>query len=278
MEYTFIWDIHPELPFLRQFVPIRYYSLCFSGGLMIAFFIVKRLYQEEGLNTQNLEDLAVYIFTGTIIGARLGHCLFYEPSYFLSRPLEIFLPIRIHATGMEFIGYRGLASHGGTIGIFLAIALFCYRYKQAMWPILDKIALVASIAGCFIRVGNFMNSEIIGIPTNANYGVIFKHIDVLPRHPAQLYEAICYFLIFVSLLIFYRKRRSQLAAGFIFGLFFVVLFTVRFFIEFVKINQVTFEEGLFLNMGQLLSLPMIGVGLFVMITSRKISGIEASSF
>ena len=278
MDYTFIWDIHPELPFLRQFVPIRYYSLCFSGGLMIAYFIVKRLYQEEGLNTQNLEDLAVYIFAGTIIGARLGHCFFYEPSYFLSRPLEIFLPIRIQATGIEFIGYRGLASHGGTIGIFLAIALFCYHYKQAMWPILDKIALVAPITGCFIRVGNFMNSEIIGIPTNAAYGVIFRKIDQIPRHPAQLYEAICYLLIFVSLLIFYRKKRDKLVAGFVFGLFLVVLFTIRFLIEFVKINQVTFEEGLFLKMGQLLSLPMIGVGLFVMFARRKINGIEASSF
>ncbi len=133
-----------------------------------------------------------------------------------------------------------------------------------MWPTLDKIALVASTTSCFIRIGNFMNSEIIGIPTNANYGVIFKHVDELPRHPAQLYEATCYFLIYISLLMFYRKRRDKLVAGFIFGLFLVTLFTVRFLIEFVKINQVPFEENLFLNMGQLLSLPMILLGLLVM--------------
>ena len=185
MDYIFIWDIHPELPILRQYVPIRYYSLCFTGGLILAYFAAKRIYQAEGLNTQHLEDLATYIFAGIIIGARLGHCLFYELNYFLSHPLEIFLPIKIHTSGVEFIGYRGLASHGGTIGVFLAIILFCHRYKQGIWPILDKIALVAPITASCIRVGNFMNSEIIGIPTNANYGVIFKQVDNLPRHPAQ---------------------------------------------------------------------------------------------
>ena len=123
MDYTFIWDIHPELPFLRQYIPIRYYSLCFTGGLILAYLTAKKLYQTEGLSTQNLEDLAIYIFAGIIIGARLGHCLFYEPNYFLSRPLEIFLPIRIHTSGIEFIGYRGLASHGGTIGVFFSHSL-----------------------------------------------------------------------------------------------------------------------------------------------------------
>jgi len=131
--------------------------------------------------------------------------------------------------------------------------------------------LVASIGGSFIRVGNFMNSEIIGRPTNGNYGVVFQQIDDIPRHPTQLYEAICYFLIFISLMIFYRKRRGKLAAGFIFGLFLVILFTVRFLIEFVKINQVTFEEGMILNMGQLLSLPMILLGFLVMIFRWSIS-------
>ena len=153
---------------------------------------------------------------------------------------------------------------------FLAIVLFCRRYKQEIWSILDKIALVAPITACCIRIGNFLNSEIIGIPTNANYGVIFKQVDNLPRHPAQLYEAICYFLIFVSLLIFYQKRREKLAVGFIFGLLLTILFSVRFLIEFVKINQVAFEDGLFFNMGQLLSLPMILVGCLVMFYRRKI--------
>ncbi len=264
MDYTIIWDIDPELPFLRQFVPIRYYSLLFTTGLLLAYFVVKRLYQEEGLSTLHLEDLAVYIFAGTIIGARLGHCLFYEPNYFLSHPLEIFLPIRLMADGVHFTGYRGLASHGGTIGVFMAIIAYAYRYKAAVWPILDKVALVASLSSYFIRIGNFMNSEIIGIPTNANYGIIFKNIDNLPRHPAQLYEAFAYLLIFVCLLSFYRKRRTKLKAGVIFGLFLVVLFLIRFLIEFVKIDQVAFEEGMRLNMGQLLSLPMIGFGFLVM--------------
>ena len=268
MDYTIIWDIHPELPFLRQYVPIRYYSLLFSTGLILAYFVVKQLYREEGLSILYLEDLAVYIFIGTILGARLGHCLFYDANYFLSRPLEIFLPIKIAANGIHFIGYKGLASHGGTVGIFVAIAVFSYRFKLSIWPILDKVAVVASLAGCLIRIGNFMNSEIIGLPTNTKYGVIFKKIDNFPRHPAQLYEAIAYFLIFVSLLYFYRKNRANLSSGFVFGLFLVILFSVRFFVEFVKINQVAFEEGLFFNMGQLLSIPMIGIGFLVMIVRR----------
>ena len=269
MDYTFIWDVHPELPYLREFVPIRYYSLLFSTGLMTAYFIVKYLYLKEGLSIKNIDQLAVYIFAGTIIGARLGHCFFYEPAYYSNHLLEVFLPIKIGGEGVTFVGYRGLASHGGTIGIFLAIVLYCHHYKAAIFPILDKIAIVAALTGCFIRVGNFMNSEIIGIPTNANYGVIFKNIDNLPRHPAQLYEAICYLLLFISLFLFYKKWYAKLTAGFIFGLFLVSLFSIRFLIEFVKIDQVAFEEGLLFNMGQLLSLPMIGIGFLVMIFRRK---------
>lgn len=268
MDYTFIWDIHPELPYLRQYVPIRYYSLLFAGGLMTAYFVVKHFYNKEGLEVENLENLALYIFSGTILGARLGHCLFYEPSYYLSHPIEIFLPIRMTTEGVTFTGYQGLASHGATIGIFLAILSYSYRYKTAIFPILDKIAIVAALGGSFIRLGNFMNSEIIGIPTKANYGIIFKNIDNIPRHPAQLYEAICYLLIFISLFIFYNKNREQFKSGFIFGLFLVVLFSVRFSLEFVKINQVSFEEGMHLNMGQLLSIPMIIFGLLVMAFRR----------
>ncbi len=263
MDFTFIWDTHPELPFLRHYVPIRYYSLLFSGGLMAAYFVVKHLYKREGLSSENLDNLALYIFSGTIIGARLGHCLFYEPTYYLSHPIEFFLPIKITTTGVLFTGYRGLASHGATIGIFLAILAYAYRYKAAFFPILDKIAIVAALGGGFIRIGNFMNSEIIGIPTNANYGIIFKNIDNIPRHPAQLYEAVCYFLIFASLYTFYKNKKDSYQAGFIFGLFLVILFSVRFSLEFIKINQVSFEEGMYLNMGQLLSLPMIVLGFLV---------------
>lgn len=265
MDYTFIWDVHPELPFLRQFVPIRYYSLLFTTGLMIAYFIVKHFYQKEGLSLQNLDELALYIFAGIIIGARLGHCFFYEPTYYWNHLLEVFLPIKIDGGGVEFIGYRGLASHGGIIGVLLSITWYSRQYKEALLPILDKIAIVGVLVGCFIRVGNFMNSEIIGIPTNANYGVIFKNIDNIPRHPAQLYEAICYLLLFISVFFFYKKRPTKLDSGFILA----SVFSIRCLLEFVKINQVAFEEGMIFNMGQLLSLPMIGIGILMMIFRWK---------
>ena len=265
MDYIFIWDVHPELPFLRQFVPIRYYSLLFTTGLMIAYFIVKHLYQKEGRSIQNLDELALYIFAGIIIGARLGHCFFYEPTYYLNHLLEVFLPIKINGGEVTFVGYRGLASHGGIIGVVLAILWYCRQYKESLLPILDKIAIAGALVGCFIRVGNFMNSEIIGIPTNTNFGVIFKNIDNIPRHPAQLYEAICYLLLFIAVFLFYKNRATKLDSGFIFGLILASVFSIRFLLEFVKINQVAFEEGLIFNMGQLLSLPIVVLGVLVMI-------------
>lgn len=265
MDFTIIWDICPELPFLRQLVPIRYYSLLFTTGLIIAYFLVRHLYIKENLSLSHLDDLTLYIFLGIVIGARLGHCLFYEPAYYLDHPLEILLPIKLNGHGFTFIGYRGLASHGGTIGVFLAIIIYARQYKTAIFPILDKIALVAPLVSVFIRVGNFMNSEILGIPTNDNYGVIFQNIDTIPRHPAQLYEAFFYLLIFFGLWRFQQKKRRMLNAGTIFGLLLISIFSIRFCIEFIKINQVPFEEGMWLNMGQLLSLPMIGLGIFILV-------------
>lgn len=261
MDFTFIWDINPELPFLRQYVPIRYYGLFFTGGLLAGYFLVKKLYEDEGLEVKILEPLVLYCYLGIIIGARLGHCLFYELTYFIQHPLEIFLPVRFLPDGIQFIGYRGLASHGGTIGVFLAIVFFCYRYKHPLLPLLDKIAIAGALTGCFIRLANFMNSEIIGIPTNGNYGIVFKQIDNIPRHPAQLYEAFFYLLIFFFLFYFYKRKQRK--SGLVFGLLLVTLFTVRFLLEFVKINQVAFEEGMVLNMGQILSIPMILIGLGV---------------
>ncbi len=257
MDLTFVWDVNPEIPFLCNYVPIRYYGILFTTGLILGYFVVRKLYQIEGLKVEHLDVLTNYIFIATIVGARLGHCLFYEPNYYLSHPLEMILPIKWIGGELTFVGYQGLASHGGTIGVFIAIVLFCWRYKKSVWSTLDKIAIAAPLTGCFIRLGNFMNSEIIGVQTNADWGVIFQKVDSASRHPAQLYEAFVYLIIFIGLVSFYRKYGQNKASGFIFGLSLVLIFTARFFIEFVKINQVSFEQGMPLNMGQILSIPIV---------------------
>jgi phosphatidylglycerol:prolipoprotein diacylglycerol transferase len=199
---------------------------------------------------------------GIIAGARLGHCLFYEPSYYLSHPLEMILPITFPpGGGIKFTGYQGLASHGGVLGLIIALYYYSRKTKHSMIDTIDLIAVVSGLSFGFIRLGNFMNSEIIGMPTPKTWGVIFERVDNLPRHPAQLYEAISYFIIFAFMMILYKKRRDKLKNGFFFGLGSVLFFTTRFVIEFVKEDQVGFEEGMTFNMGQLLSLPYIAVGI-----------------
>ena len=203
---------------------------------------------------------------GILAGARLGHCLFYEPSYYLSHPLEMVLPVTFPAGGgVKFIGYQGLASHGGALGLLIALYFYSRKTKHSMIDTLDLIAVVAALECGFIRLGNFMNSEIIGIPATKPWSVIFKRVDNIPRHPAQLYEAISYFIIFTIMMILYKKMRARFKDGFFFGLATVLCFTARFIIEFVKENQVGFENGMTFNMGQLLSLPylVLGIGFII---------------
>jgi prolipoprotein diacylglyceryl transferase len=203
---------------------------------------------------------------GILAGARLGHCLFYEPSYYLSHPLEMILPVTFPVGGgVKFIGYQGLASHGGALGLLIALYFYSRKTKHSMIDTLDLIAVVAALECGFIRLGNFMNSEIIGIPATKPWSVIFERVDNLPRHPAQLYEAISYFIIFTIMMILYIKMRDRFKNGFFFGLATVLCFTARFIIEFVKENQVGFENGMTFNMGQLLSLPylVLGIGFII---------------
>jgi prolipoprotein diacylglyceryl transferase len=202
---------------------------------------------------------------GIIAGARLGHCLFYEPAYYLSHPLEMILPIGFPPEGgIKFTGFQGLASHGGVLGLFIALYVYSRTTKHSMIDTLDLIAVVSGLSFGFIRMGNLMNSEIIGMPTAKPWGVIFERVDDIPRHPSQLYEAISYFVIFAVMMILYAKMRDRLKKGFFFGLGSVLFFTCRFLIEFVKEDQVDFENGMPLNMGQLLSIPFIMVGIAFM--------------
>lgn len=262
MTLTYIrWNPDPEIVDIFG-ISIRYYGILFVGGLILSIYILGWIFKKEKLPPENLEKLSIYGMIGILVGARLGHCLFYEPSYYLSNPLEMILPISfLPGGGIKFIGYQGLASHGGALGILIALYFYSRKTKHSMIDAMDLIALVAGVTLGFIRLGNFMNSEIIGVPTTKPWGVIFEQVDSIPRHPAQLYEAISYFIIFAIMIILYKKKRERLKNGFFFGFATILFFTTRFIIEFVKEDQVRFEEGMTFNMGQILSLPYIAVGI-----------------
>ncbi len=258
------WDVNPEILRLFDLIPIRYYSLLFISGLLLGLHVVKKLWKRDGWQISDLDRLSIFIFIATIGGARLGHCLFYEPTYYLSHPLEIFLPFKIQNGNFEFIGFQGLASHGGILAVFIAIWAFSKKSNLNFFSILDKVSIGGALTAVFIRLGNFMNSEIIGKATNSNYGVVFKRVDNVLRHPSQLYEAFAYLIIFLIILLAYTNKQSR-KEGFVFGLFFTLLFIARFLIEYFKINQVEFEEGMIINMGQTLSIPFILLGITIMI-------------
>ena len=250
----------------------RWYSLCWLIGLILAYFIVRKLYKEAKIKDELFDPLFIYCFLGILIGARLGHCLFYEPDYFLSsfnHIIEMFLPIHKMADGSwKFTGYEGLASHGGTLGLMLALFIYCKKTKINLWRVLDFIAIATPITACFIRLGNLMNSEIIGKVTDVPWAFIFEQVDDLPRHPGQVYEAITYFIFFFIGWWFYRHKPEKVGTGFFFGLCLTLIFTARFFIEFTKITQVNFEDSLPLDMGQLLSIPFIIIGVMCMIGGK----------
>ena len=262
-----------EMAFNLGFLSFRWYSLCWLIGLILAYIIVKKLYKETKIKDELFDPLFIYCFLGILIGARLGHCLFYQPDYFLSsidHIIEMLLPIHKVADGSwKFTGYEGLASHGGTLGLMLALFIYCHRSKLSAWLVLDFIAIATPVTACFIRLGNLMNSEIIGKVTTVPWAFIFEQIDDQPRHPGQLYEAIVYFIFFFIGWWFYRHKPEKVGTGFFFGLCLTLIFTARFFIEFTKENQVEFEESLPLDMGQLLSIPFIIIGVVCMVRSRN---------
>ena len=261
------WNPSPEIFRIFGVFPIRYYGLLFAIGIGGAYYVMSRIYRKEGIASEYFEQLAIYLVLGTFIGARLGHFLFYQPEYFWKAPLEIILPIAKINGSYQFVGFMGLASHGGALGILTAIILYCRKTKLRFLWVADRLAIVAPITCAFIRLGNFMNSEIIGKPTGGDYGVVFQQLDNIPRHPTQLYEAGSYLLIFAVMMALYRINKRP--TGFIFGAFLILMFAARFGIEFFKEEQVAFEQGMTLNMGQWLSIPFILVGAVLMLYKRK---------
>ncbi|WP_289663752.1 prolipoprotein diacylglyceryl transferase [Flavobacterium panacagri] len=263
------WNVDPVIFWITDSFPLKYYGALFACGLLLGFYIVRNIYKKENLSLDNLDTLLIYVIVGTVLGARLGHCLFYEPEYFFKHPLEILLPIQKIKGVYQFVGYQGLASHGGSIGVITAMILYCRRYKVQFLGLLDKMAVAVPVTGAFIRLGNFMNSEIYGKPTNGNWGVVFERDDLIPRHPTQLYEAFAYVLIFGILFYMYKSEKIKNAQGLIFGTFLTLLFSARFIIEFFKENQEAFENNMLINMGQILSIPFVLLGLVLIIWKSK---------
>jgi len=268
------WNVDPEIFWITDTFPLRYYGLMWALGLILGYYIVHKIYVKEKIPTESLEKLTMYIFIGAFFGARLGHCFFYEPLYYFDNPIEILLPIRKIGESYSFVGFQGLASHGGVIGVLVAIIIYARKSKTNLLWILDRVAIGSTITAAFIRIGNLMNSEIYGKPTNGNWGVIFERDDLIPRHPTQIYEAFAYFLIFGILIFIYRRKKMKMQNGLLLGIFFTLLFSARLIIEFFKEDQVGFEESMFLNMGQILSIPFILVGLTLIVLKYKPVKIE----
>ena len=260
--------------------PFRWYSLCWLIGLALAYFVVKRLYKEQHIKDELFDPLFFYCFLGILIGARLGHCIFYQADYFLTSGkgfVEMLLPIHFLADGgWKFTGYEGLASHGGTLGLMIALWLYVRKTKLSIWHVLDNIAIATGITACFIRLGNLMNSEIIGKVTDVPWAFIFERVDAVPRHPGQLYEAIAYAILFIIMWTIYKNNQKPTAksqqlkvgSGWYFGFCLTYIFTFRFFIEYTKEIQEAFEASLPLDMGQILSIPFVVLGITCMIRAK----------
>ena len=267
----FHWNTDPELLKIGG-VALRYYSLLFVAGVYTAYLIVKKIYKQNFFPLGELESFSIYIFIGLIAGARLGHCLFYDFDYYSAHISEIFLPFAFYPNGFQFTGYQGLSSHGGGIGIIISLFVWKLRNKtHSLFPPLDAIAVAAPLTAAFIRLGNFMNSEIIGKPTDGTWGVIFDRIDKSPRHPGQLYESLSYLTLFFVMLILYKKTNLFRIKGKLFGIFLAAVFSIRILIEFFKENQSAFESSMPLNMGQLLSIPFIIAGIYLMLRKNRLS-------
>ena len=257
---TFItWNVDPDMfviPFLNH--PVRWYGLSWALAFLLSQQVMYYIYKREGRAREEVDSLTIYMVIAAIGGARLGHVLFYEPADFFSQPLKIFA-----------IWEGGLASHGGAIGILIALYFFARKTNVKYLWIVDRLVIVSALSGCLIRLGNLMNSEMIGLPTSLPWGFVFTRVDNIPRHPAQLYEAIYCLFIFIFLFWLYYKKGRTLNNGVLTGLFLIILFGLRFVDEFFKINQEAFEDGLLLNMGQILSIPFVLIGIVILIRSMR---------
>ncbi|GGC85208.1 prolipoprotein diacylglyceryl transferase [Flavobacterium lutivivi] len=286
------------------FFVIRYYSLMFVVAFSLGWFIMKKIFEREGLPLEKLDTLFVWTVIATLVGARLGHVLFYQPELLKDDFLNVFLPFRTQPK-FEFTGFQGLASHGAAIAIIITMYFYSKKVvqKPMLW-VLDRVVIPVSCGAIFVRIGNFFNSEIVGKVTNSNFGIRFIRdsysnkdamsmtglnnvndafnaiitdpkyarylADVPAKHPAQLYEAAGYVLVFAILFFLYWKTNTREKHGLLFGYFLVLLWTVRFLVEYVKESQGGFENSLGLfSTGQWLSIPFILIGIYFIFVAEK---------
>jgi phosphatidylglycerol:prolipoprotein diacylglycerol transferase len=261
------WDVAPEIVKIGP-LTLRWYGLLFMSGFVLGTFVLSHIYRSERVSPQWVDVITVYMLVGTVVGARLGHCLFYDPAYYLAHPLDILK-----------IWEGGLASHGATLGILLAVWYFSRNNKfDYLWT-LDRIVIVVALGGALIRLGNLFNSEIFGHETSLPWGFKFmrdtEHLVngvAVPRHPTQIYESLfCVFLL-VLLYFMWNRTKEKTPRGQLFGLFVVLLFSFRILVEFLKEDQSDFEQGMALNMGQILSIPLVLMGLWVLVRAGKWPG------
>lgn len=258
-----VWDVSPEIFSGEIFgfeLSVRWYGLLFALGFLIGQQLMFHFFRKEGKPEQDVETLTVYMVVSTVIGARLGHVLFYQPDYYLSNPIEILK-----------IWEGGLASHGAIISILLALYFYSRsRENQSYFWIVDRIVITVALAGTFIRLGNLMNSEIYGHKTDLPWGFIFTlRGETEPHHPTQIYEALFYFILFIVLYKIWDKYRAKTMEGLLLGLFLIGTFGFRFFVEFLKQPQVEFEQDMLLNMGQILSIPAVLGGVLVLVIANR---------
>lgn len=252
------WKFDPVLLAIGP-LSIRWYGMLFVAAFLIGQVILARMFKAEGVPPANAERLLLYALVATIVGARLAHCLFYDPHYYLAQPLA-----------MLRIWEGGLASHGGAVGMLIGLWLGCHTARPRLpfiW-LIDRATIPAALGAVFVRAANFLNSEIVGVPTAGNWGVVFESVDLLPRHPAQLYEAAAYLVIGVVLWAIYQRFYQRTPSGLLFGLFMLLMFSVRIAVEFFKVPQAAYESGQVFSVGQYLSLPFIAVGAAFILRSQ----------
>ncbi len=244
-----VWSINPVLLHIGP-LAIHWYGVLFAGGIFVGMALLKYIYKLENKDPQEVDNLLVYIVVGIIVGARLAHTLIYEPDYYLSNPIEIL-----------YIWRGGLASHGGLLGMMIAVWIYCKRYNESFTWIISRLTIPGAIFASMVRVGNFFNSEILGKTTNSITGIIFSRVDNLPRHPVQLYEAVAYAIFVPFLWYLYKRFSTQQSTAMLPGIFLIYVFSIRFILEFFKVQQASYTLSTPLTVGQLLSIPFILIGI-----------------
>lgn len=253
------WNVSPEILSLGS-IHIRWYGLLFAVGFLFGYYHGEKMFRHENIDLKWLESLFIYLIVATVVGARLGHVLFYGWDYYSQHPIEIF-----------YVWQGGLASHGGVLGILIALTIWSRKVsKRSILWVLDRVVVPTALVAALIRLGNLMNSEIYGVATNLPWGFIFeRNHETVAKHPTQIYEALSYLVTFGVMLYMYWKTKAKDYLGLIFGVFFTMIFSARFFIEFIKEEQEAFEKGMALNMGQILSIPFVVAGVVLIFLAVK---------